>query len=240
VGIVLYTISTTLVVLVVARQVFTLRDNVGLTRRLEATVQDLRLREEQLRRLAFHDPLTGLANRALFHDRVQHAITGQARESIWIGVLFIDLDGFKMINDTRGHAAGDIVLTAIGQRLLGCARPNDTVARLGGDEFAVLVERLDEPESARSLAQRIVDVIGEPIDVGGDVIVVGASVGIADHRPGGEGASELLREADCAMYAAKLQGKARCVTFEPHMRSAFYSQSRDSGHRALRPQAVST
>ncbi|MDT4987092.1 MAG: diguanylate cyclase [Micromonosporaceae bacterium] len=221
VGLFLYVDSTLLVLLVVARQVATLRDNVTLTRRLELTVHDLRLREEQLRHLAFHDPLTGLANRALFHDRVQHAIGAQVRESTSIGVLFIDLDGFKAVNDSRGHAVGDALLTVIGRRLRACARPSDTVARLGGDEFAVLVERLDEPESANVLARRIVDLLNEPIDVGGERISVGASVGVAVRDLGGESASGILREADCAMYAAKLQGKGRYVTFEPHMRSAF-------------------
>jgi diguanylate cyclase (GGDEF)-like protein len=223
VGLFLYVDSTLLVLLVVARQVATLRDNVKLTRRLELSVHDLQLREEQLRHLAFHDPLTGLANRALFHDRVQHAIASQSRVPTSIGVLFIDLDGFKSVNDSRGHAVGDALLTAIGGRLQDCARPSDTVARLGGDEFAVLVERLDEPESAHSLAGRIVDLLSEPIDVGGERVSVGASVGVAIRKPGDESASEVLREADCAMYAAKVQGKGRYVTFEPHMRSAFVS-----------------
>jgi diguanylate cyclase (GGDEF)-like protein len=226
VGLFLYLNSTALVLLVVARQVATLRDNVGLTRRLELSVRDLQLREGQLRHLAFHDPLTSLANRALFHDRVHHAIASQARESTSIAVLFIDLDGFKAVNDSRGHAAGDALLTVIGRRLQDCARPSDTVARLGGDEFAVLVERLSEPESPGSLARRIVSMVSEPIDLGGDRVSVSASVGVAIHEPGGEGASEVLREADCAMYAAKVQGKGRYVAFEPHMRSVLASADR--------------
>jgi len=217
----LYADTILLVLLVVARQVATLRDNARLTRRLESSVQDLQVREEQLRHLAFHDPLTGLANRALFHDRVQHAIAGQAREGASIGVLYIDLDGFKSVNDERGHAAGDAVLAAVAGRLQECARPSDTVARLGGDEFAILVEHLVEPGSAESLAGRIVAVVAEPIDFPGPQITVGASVGIAVREPGGDSASELLRAADFAMYAAKLQGKGRHVTFETHMRDAF-------------------
>jgi diguanylate cyclase (GGDEF)-like protein len=220
VGLFLYVTSTVLVLLVVARQLATLRDNVRLTRRLESTVHDLQLREEQLRHLAFHDPLTGLANRALFHDRVQHAIAGQAREGNSIGVLFIDLDGFKAVNDSRGHASGDTLLTTIAQRLRACARPSDTVARLGGDEFAILIEYLDAPETATSLAHRVIEALSEPIEVGDGPVQVGASVGVAVRRPGGEGASEVLREADTAMYAAKVQGKGRYVTFEPHMRDA--------------------
>jgi len=217
----LYADTILLVLLVVARQVATLRDNARLTRRLESSVQDLQMREEQLRHLAFHDPLTGLANRALFHDRVQHAIAGQAREATSIGVLYIDLDGFKAVNDLRGHAAGDLVLATVGRRLQECARPSDTVARLGGDEFAVLLEHLSEAGSAESLAQRIVDVVAEAIDFADTQITVGASVGIAVREPGGDSVSEVLRAADFAMYAAKLQGKGRYVTFESHMRAAF-------------------
>jgi diguanylate cyclase (GGDEF)-like protein len=208
-----------LVLLVVARQVATLRDNVRLTRRLESTVHDLRLREDQLRHLAFHDPLTGLANRALFHDRVQHAIAGQAREGNSIGVLYVDLDGFKAVNDSRGHAAGDALLTSIGRRLRDCARPSDTVARLGGDEFAILIEHLCDPRSVMSLAGRVIDAVSEPIEFRGRPVQVGASVGVAVRQPG-ESASAVLREADTAMYAAKVQGKGRYVMFEPHMRDA--------------------
>jgi diguanylate cyclase (GGDEF)-like protein len=223
VGLFLYIDSTVLVLLVVVRQVATLRDNVTLTRRLETSVRELKLREEQLRHLAFHDPLTGLANRALFHDRVEHAIAGQARDVTAIGVLYIDLDGFKAVNDTRGHGVGDALLSEIGRRLQECARPSDTVARLGGDEFAVLIERLTGPESAGAFARRLVELLSMPFDVAGTMVSVGASVGVAIREPGGESASEVLREADCAMYAAKVQGKGRCVTFEPHMRSAFIS-----------------
>jgi diguanylate cyclase len=210
-----------LVVLVVVRQVVTLRDNAGLTRRLESSMRNLQFREEQLRHLAFHDPLTGLANRALFHDRVERALANRTVEPTTIGVLFIDLDGFKAVNDSHGHAAGDILLRTVSRRLLECARQNDTVARLGGDEFAVLIERVPDPEVPGSLAQRIVDLVGEPIVLAGRRVHVGASVGVAHGEPGSDSASEVLRRADCAMYAAKLQGKGRHVNFEPHMRKAF-------------------
>jgi diguanylate cyclase len=221
VGLFLYVNSMVLVLLVVARQIATLRDNAKLTRRLESSMRDLEFREEQLRHLAFHDPLTGLANRALFHDRVERAIAGQARESTLIGVLFIDLDGFKAINDTRGHAAGDELLITVSRRLQECARQSDTVARLGGDEFAILVERVPEAESPAMLARRIVTVLSEPIDLAGDQVYVGASVGVALGEQGDGSASEVLRKADCAMYAAKFQGKGRYVRFEPHMHDAF-------------------
>ncbi|MCW2505247.1 MAG: putative signaling protein [Actinomycetia bacterium] len=217
VGIFLYVDSTVLVILVVARQVVTLRENAVLSRRLASSVEDLQSREEQLRHLAFHDPLTGLANRALFHDRVQHAIARQSREAASIAILYVDLDGFKGVNDSRGHAAGDALLTMVAQRLLWCARPSDTVARLGGDEFAVLVEHLRDDESASGLAGRIVSVLTDPVELPGALATVGASVGVAVRQPGGVPAGELLRQADCAMYAAKVSGKGRFVTFTPEL-----------------------
>jgi diguanylate cyclase (GGDEF)-like protein len=218
VGLFLYVNSTILVLLVVIRQVSALRENVILTRQLGATVRDLQSREEELRHLAFHDPLTGLANRALFQDRVQHAIASQARVGAGVAVLYIDLDSFKSVNDTLGHAAGDALLTAVARRLQACARPSDTVARLGGDEFAVLVEHVRQPGSAAALAGRIVDVLADPVELPGDPAMrVGASIGVAVRGVGGGSPSEVLRQADIAMYAAKVRGKGRYVTFEPHM-----------------------
>jgi diguanylate cyclase (GGDEF)-like protein len=219
VGLFLYVNTTVLVLLVVVRQITVLRENTLLTRRLAATVSDLQSREEQLRHLAFHDPLTGLANRALFQNRVQHAIASQPRTGAAVAVLYIDLDAFKAVNDTLGHHAGDELLATVARRLLSCARPTDTVARLGGDEFAVLVEHVRQPGSAAALAGRIVDVLAEPAELpGGEPMRVGASVGVAVRDLGGESASEVLRQADTAMYAAKVKGKGQYVTFEPHMR----------------------
>jgi diguanylate cyclase (GGDEF)-like protein len=225
IGPVLYLAGTALVVLVVARQLVTLRDNLVLTRRLEKSLAVLSGREEQLRHLAFHDPLTGLANRALFQDRVEHAIASQQRLGPPISVLYIDLDGFKAVNDALGHGAGDTLLRTVGKRLQECARPGDTVARLGGDEFAILIENSATPAVAATLASRVVAVLAKPVPVEDAQVRIGASVGVAIRDCGTDHAGEVLREADCAMYAAKLQGKGRYVMFEPHMKSAFATTS---------------
>jgi diguanylate cyclase (GGDEF)-like protein len=167
--------------------------------------------EQELQRLAFSDPLTGLPNRSLFYDRVSHAMRTHTRASESFAVFFVDLDGFKQVNDDFGHSAGDIVLRAVGDRLLACLRESDTVARFGGDEFALVVERLAEPEDVHITAQRIVEAVQMPIDLGGHrSAAVTASVGIALNREGFT-ADDILREADLAMYAAKATGKSRHV-----------------------------
>ena len=171
--------------------------------------------EEQLTRQAFHDGLTGLANRALFRDRVQHALAAAGRHPTGIAVLFLDLDGFKTVNDSLGHASGDVLLLATAQRLLSCVRPGDTVARLGGDEFAVLIDEASE-QVATATAARVLKTLDEPVTIEGREVVVSASIGIV-FGDIGQGADELLRQADTAMYAAKAAGKNRYLLFEPHM-----------------------
>ena len=162
--------------------------------------------EEKLKYLAFHDPLTQLPNRTLFLDRVEHALSRQRRHSERLAVMLIDLDDFKMVNDTRGHAAGDALLIAVSERLRKAVRPEDTCARLGGDEFAVLVEGLDGDEEAALLADRILTDLRRPFGDGDDALVVRASIGTStsDH---GSDAAALLIQADLAMYAAKDAGK---------------------------------
>jgi diguanylate cyclase (GGDEF)-like protein len=219
VGTFLYANGIGVVLLVVVRQLVGLRDNQVLTRRLEATVAELHTRAEQLRQLAFHDPLTGLANRALFHDRVEHAISRLPRERLLLGVLYIDLDDLKPVNDNLGHAAGDAVLVAVAERLLRCVRCGDTVARLGGDEFAVLLEDVGTERDAVTLAARITDALATPLELAGRRVPVSASVGMAIAEAGSGHVGELLRNADIAMYGAKVQGKGRFVVFEPQMRS---------------------
>ncbi|WP_214403962.1 GGDEF domain-containing protein [Pseudonocardia lacus] len=187
-----------LVVLLLVRQYLTLRQNAELARRLAA-------RERDLQHLAFHDPLTGLANRALFQDRLVHALDQHARERRPLGLLFFDLDGFKAVNDTLGHAAGDGLLVGVAQRVLAEARVADTVARLGGDEFAVLLERDD----ADRLATRIADALREPFPVAPRAVRVRASVGVvelAGHDPT-PSADEILARADIAMYTSKRLAK---------------------------------
>lgn len=163
--------------------------------------------EEQLAHQAFHDSLTGLANRALFRDRVEHAIARTARLGEQPGVLFLDLDGFKTVNDSLGHSMGDRLLIAVAERLTTCVRPGDTVARLGGDEFAILIEATADPGSGPALAERLMAALREPIFLENREIFVKASVGIAFRDGDGQGPDELLRNADLAMYMAKANGK---------------------------------
>ncbi|MDQ4145048.1 MAG: EAL domain-containing protein [Actinomycetota bacterium] len=186
-------------------------------------IQDISERKElecRLEHEALHDSLTGLANRVLFLDRVQHALLRRVREKQKAAVLFLDLDDFKTINDSLGHAAGDEVLRVVANRLERCVRSEDTVARLGGDEFAVLVEGAESIESLHRLAQRIANSVQAPFALQGKDMFIHASIGIALAHRRGERADELLRNADAAMYAAKRSGKGRHELYEAHMHSA--------------------
>jgi diguanylate cyclase (GGDEF)-like protein/PAS domain S-box-containing protein len=171
--------------------------------------------ERQLTRQAFHDGLTGLANHALFRDRVQHALIAAGRHPTGVAVLFLDLDGFKTVNDSLGHAAGDLLLLAVADRLRYCVRPGDTVARLGGDEFAVLIDEASE-SAATSAASRVLMALDDPMMVDNREVAVTASIGIVMGDAGGD-ADQLLRQADTAMYAAKAAGKNRYLLYQPHM-----------------------
>jgi diguanylate cyclase len=215
---VLFYCGLAIVGLVVLRQLLTLRENLRLNDELKSTVHDLRSSEEQLRYLAFHDPLTGLANRALFQNRMEHALAKQSRVPTGVAVLYIDLDGFKPINDEFGHAAGDELLVAVGKRLASCVRGGDTVARIGGDEFAVLLAELDALSDASAQAVRIVEAIAAPVTLHGKQVRVTASVGVAVQDLESRTVGDLLRDADVAMYAAKLQGKGRHALFDAQMR----------------------
>ena len=187
-------------------------------------VSERKLLEQQLTYQAFHDPLTGLSNRSLFLDRVTQALhrlrrRGSGPSAPPLAVLFLDLDNFKTVNDSLGHIAGDRLLIAAAVRIVGCVRTSDTVARLGGDEFAVLIEESAGEASASAVADRITQALRESFTVEGKEVVVTASVGIATAREAGAGAtaSDLLRNADMAMYTAKSRGKGRHETFEAHM-----------------------
>ncbi len=176
--------------------------------------------EEQLAHQAFHDAVTGLANRALFKDRVEHMIERQARDRLPVSVLFMDLDDFKTINDSLGHAAGDRLLSEVGERLKSSLRQADTAARLGGDEFAILLEDGGDGVDAAEVASRILAALEGPFHLEGKEVFVRASIGIAtaDAEPSGpEAAEELLRNADVAMYMAKEAGKGRYQVYEPTM-----------------------
>ena len=173
--------------------------------------------EQQLAHQAFHDPLTNLANRVLFRDRVEHALQRAVRGGGTPAVLFIDLDNFKAVNDGLGHSAGDWLLIEVANRLQLCLRPADTVARLGGDEFAVLLD--DEAADAEEIAERILQHFRHPFTVQGTDIVVTMSIGIASLLPQ-QGADDVLRNADLALYRAKGEGKACVASFEPEMHVA--------------------
>jgi diguanylate cyclase (GGDEF)-like protein/PAS domain S-box-containing protein len=161
--------------------------------------------EERMRYEALHDPLTGLANRTLLRDRLEHAVARSAREKAAAGVLFVDLDDFKRINDLFGHAAGDAVLAELGERLRGAVRPADTVARLGGDEFVVVCEAVDEA-TALALGGRLEEAIQRPLDVDGSEQHLTASIGIA---LGGGDPDAMVAAADAAVYRAKAAGRGR-------------------------------
>jgi diguanylate cyclase (GGDEF)-like protein len=207
---ILRVISAVLVILMVIRQLIVLRDNRVLTRRLQGAVDDLRFR-------AYHDPLTRVGNRDMFLEAVEGALAPTTGGQV--GVLYIDLDGFKPINDNLGHEAGDRVLTVVAERLARAARGGDVVARLGGDEFAVMLPDLLHTGDAQTVAQRIQSALDVGIDLDGDVVQVGASIGVAHGLAGRIGVGELLRNADVAMYTAKRQGRRRTVTFEPDLLS---------------------
>jgi diguanylate cyclase (GGDEF)-like protein len=186
--------------------------------RLEQAVMQLSVLQEQLHHQAYHDPLTSLANRSLFTDKVKEAIAERRGE---LAVLFIDLDDFKTINDSLGHAAGDELLVAAASRLRACLRPEDLVARLGGDEFAVMVEDAEDAEAAAvRVARRIMDAFVLPVSVGAESVAVYLSVGIATSHAGDASAEELIRDADVAMYKAKTTGKGHFQVFHPSMGAA--------------------
>lgn len=171
--------------------------------------------QRELARLAFTDALTGLPNRTVFLDRLKRALA-RARSNR-LAVLFLDLDGFKVVNDSLGHAMGDALLRAVAQRLTGCVPARDLVARFGGDEFALLVHRVRAAEQALRKAERIIAALRQPFLVDGREFFVSASIGVTVNRAQHGSAEELLREADIALYQAKAGGKARAVLFEPSM-----------------------
>jgi diguanylate cyclase (GGDEF)-like protein/PAS domain S-box-containing protein len=172
--------------------------------------------EDELNHQAFHDSLTGLANRALFSDRIGHALERERRHGEHAAVVFLDLDDFKGVNDSLGHEAGDAVLSAVADRLRDCVRMEDTPARLGGDEFGILLEDINDQQLAVELAQRVLTALEKPVRLLGSEFLVGASVGIACST-GKESTTDLLRNADLAMYVAKYSGKNKIAVYEPGM-----------------------
>jgi diguanylate cyclase (GGDEF)-like protein/PAS domain S-box-containing protein len=188
-------------------------------------VTERRLLQEQLARQAFYDSLTGLANRALFQDRADHALARVARRGSGLAVLLLDLDGFKLINDSLGHHVGDEVLVTVAKRILKSSRTSDTVARFGGDEFVILLEEDASESTAATVARRILGVLREPFLCQGREVSLGGSIGIA-LTSGSDPTStdELLRNADAAMYCAKAKGRDRFELFEPSMHAKAVEQ----------------
>jgi diguanylate cyclase (GGDEF)-like protein len=186
--------------------------------RLEETLRQVTHLKEQLRHQALHDPLTDLPNRTLFIDRVRHAVHSATRSQEWPAVLYLDLDGFKPVNDTHGHEAGDQLLRTMADRLQNCLRTGDTAARLGGDEFAVLLEGPLDEEDVGRVVDRIRLHLGAPVDLGGGRIVsVGTSIGIATGDAGTRDADSLIKRADVAMYSAKRSGGNSACIHRPEL-----------------------
>ena len=211
-----------LIVLVLCRQYVSLIDNQGL-------LTALRAREAELRHLALHDPLTGLANRALLADRMTHAVTRRDDNLVGPTLLLIDLDDFKEVNDQHGHGAGDLLLVAVATRLSSCVRTHDTVARLGGDEFAILLE--PPTGHVEDLAERVLTALAETVDVDGTAVLVSASVGIGEVSRGFDAeavrVARAMREADTAMYAAKAAGKNKWRRYGPEIAALAKPQPHD-------------
>jgi len=182
--------------------------------RTQALAREIEVRkqaEAKLRETATHDGLTGLPNRNLLMDRIESAMAHARRNQTIVALLFIDLDGFKAVNDTLGHDAGDAVLKRVAEVLLSGVRESDTVARLGGDEFIVALSNATDAEGARGAAEKILQALSEPIRINGEAAKIGGSIGIALYPAHGETAEDLLKKADQAMYAVKESGKNNII-----------------------------
>jgi diguanylate cyclase (GGDEF)-like protein/PAS domain S-box-containing protein len=204
-----------------------MHDTDGIANGIVCVAQDITVRkslENQLTHQALHDPLTKLANRVLFRNRVEHALARVDRNHEPVAVLFLDLDNFKTVNDTLGHDAGDALLISVAERLTACLRASDTIARLGGDEFAILAESIHSLEEVTLIAERLNDILRTPFTLEGKEMLVRTSIGIAISAGKHENIEDLLRNADVAMYKAKSLGKDGYVMFETKMREDLLEQ----------------
>jgi diguanylate cyclase (GGDEF)-like protein/PAS domain S-box-containing protein len=214
---------------------YPLKDGAGRVVRVDAIVRDVsesRRAEERLRHLALHDPLTGLPNRALLLDRFRHALAHARRERVEVAAMLLDLDGFKDVNDTLGHPAGDRLLRLVAGRIGSAIRASDTLARLGGDEFALVQPAVRRPADVAALADKVLGTFAAPFDLGDQEVHVSASVGVALFPRDGEDPDTLLKNADLALYRAKAEGRARSRLFEPVMDEE--AQARRRRERELR------
>jgi diguanylate cyclase (GGDEF)-like protein/PAS domain S-box-containing protein len=190
-------------------------------------VSERRELEQQLMHQAFHDTLTGLPNRALFQDRVEHALARAGRRGTTVAMAMLDLDDFKVVNDTRGHSAGDAMLGEVARRLQTTLRSSETIARLGGDEFAILVEDLQDQSQISELTDRIMKPFGEPFIIEGEELAASASIGVvlSGGREGALNLAELLRCADLALYTAKERGKGHAELYREDLRTRMVSRA---------------
>ncbi|CDZ78319.1 Cyclic di-GMP phosphodiesterase Gmr [Legionella massiliensis] len=191
------------------------------TKSLEQAVEK---RTEELKYQATHDTLTGLSNRALLYDRMQHAIASCIRHRFSFAVLFFDLDRFKLVNDSLGHATGDLLLSIMAQRLSSSVRSIDTLARIGGDEFVLIITELSDPEYVHIVANKLLNVIKEPLDISGHELNISTSMGVAVYPQDGRDAEELLKNADSAMYHAKKLGGDQFQFYSNEMNSKALEQ----------------
>ena len=180
-------------------------------------ITDRKRLESKLIHDALHDPLTGIANRVLLRDHLERALARRGRIGWTVGLLFLDLDDFKRINDSYGHAAGDQILVRVAERLVGAVRDEDVVGRQSGDEFAVLMGRVRDADDAVATADRILSELRRPILLGANTIVIGGTIGVAIATEPGTTAEDLLTQADAAMYAAKAEGKGRHAVYDQWM-----------------------
>ena len=194
-----------------------------------ALEQQLELSNDELNKLANYDSLTGLPNRLLFADRLEQMLVQSRRTGDPIALLYLDLDGFKNVNDSLGHNMGDTLLRAVTSRLRNCLREEDTIARLGGDEFSIILNSFKQPQDAAKIAQKILEVLSTPFDLQGYEIHIGASLGISLYPDNGYSVEDMLKHADAAMYRAKQSGKNRYCFFTPELNSQMIEQLKLEG-----------
>jgi len=219
------------------------RDDTGSMLCFVASVRDVteeRALNAQLSHQALHDSLTGLANRVLFEDRLSQAHTRTIRRGGWSAVMLLDLDDFKEVNDTFGHLVGDELLVALARRFEEVTRSSDTLCRFGGDEFLYLAEELTSAGQAEEVAERLLDVLAEPFSLAGTRVQQHASIGIVVLEGTGKGWTELIQDADAALYEAKRQGKERHVLYTPTMRqqAAMFGRVLGDSGRRLAPSPL--